>query len=409
MHVLTQPDDQGKAIPATPPRKGEPGRLPPGIHLIVEFWMKCANDWIFNLSSVLAYNLLASMIPILLALMALASLWLSAVTPSDVPALQRSIINVLPAGIGQAFVGAAALRLRESVNLILILSLATSLVLGSRLFIAMENCFGVVFRLRGRNVVRQNVMAIFMLMVYVLLAPLLFLGSIAPAAIIATLDPNAHSGFRGLLIQVSGIAAAMVVAIVLFGLIYLVVPNRPMRLREIWKGTLVAALLLLLYEVLFPVYVSLLLRPSNYGSVVGLLLVIMIFFYYLAFILLLGAEVNSWNEGQRRALGDIAAMVHEVQAHRSVEAIAGPTAGLPSVDLQHHKGAAAEATPELLEHHIREDHRDDFQPPRWWHPAGVSDEAPPPVHAPAALRRTRVVSVRRWHRLPRPDEGRPAT
>jgi hypothetical protein len=72
-----------------------------------------------------------------------------------------------------------------------------------------------------------------------------------------------------------------------------------------------------------------------------LLLIGEIFFYYLAFILLLGAEINSWTTGQRETAGSLMAILHEVQAHNTTRGAAGPTAGLPQEDLQDHLGAAA--------------------------------------------------------------------
>jgi hypothetical protein len=62
--------------------------------------------------------------------------------------------------------------------------------------------------------------------------------------------------------------------------------------------------------------------------------VILVFFYYLAFILLVGAEVNSWAAGQRQTAGDIATVLHEVQAHNTTRGAAGPTAGQPQEDLR---------------------------------------------------------------------------
>ncbi len=46
-----------------------------------------------------------------------------------------------------------------------------------------------------------------------------------------------------------------------------------------------------------------------------------------------------------RDRGDIAAILHEVQAHNTTLGAAGPTAGMPHKDKQHHKGARTIATP----------------------------------------------------------------
>ena len=330
--------------------------------LLVEFWLKITNDWIFNLSAILAYNLLMSFIPILFVMLAVAGFFLGNITPDGAGSLQRVLAAMFPDHISYTFVQAAAHHLSTSAQIFLFLGILTSLFIGSRLFIAMENCFGIVFRLRGRNLLRQNAMAVSMLLLYIVLVPLLFLGSIVPATILKVLDPGGRSGLGGFLLQAAGVGVAMVVAVVLFGVIYVVVPNRPVRWGEAAKGTLVAATLLVLYVVLFPFYVNGILHPNNYGSIAGFVLVMLIFFFYLAFILLLGAEVISFSEGQRRAAGDLAAIVHEVQAHRTTAGAAGATAGTPTEDVKHRQGTRAMRGQWAARRHERRDHHDDARP-----------------------------------------------
>ena len=332
------------------------------ISLVVEFWLKITNDWIFNLSAVLAYNLLMSFIPILFVLLAVAGFFLGNITPGGAAKLQHFIAAAFPDQISHTFVEAVAAHLRTSARIFLALGIISSIFIGSRLFIAMENCFGIVFRLRGRDLLHQNVMAVSMLLLYILLVPLLFLGSIVPPAILKLVDPAGTSGFGGFLLQAAGVGVAMVVAVVLFGVIYVVVPNRRVNWRESMKGTLVAATLLVLYEVLFPFYVNGILHPNNYGSIAGFILVLLIFFFYLAFILLLGAEVISFSEGQRRAAGDLAAIMHEVQAHRTTVGAAGATAGTPREDVKHRKGMHAMRGRWAARLHERRDHHDDAMP-----------------------------------------------
>src|SRR5262249_55286944 len=172
-------------------------------------------------------------------------------------------------------------------------------ITGSRLFVTLEGVMGVVFRLRGRNLIQQNIMALGMLFIYMILVPLLIFASILPATVVGVLDPHNSSLLAGGVLTVLGFVVAFLVALCLFGWIYLIVPNRSQRRWSIGKGTVVASLLLVIYEVVFPLYERFLLHPNNYGSVAGFAVVILLFFYYLAFILLLGAEINSLDVGQR--------------------------------------------------------------------------------------------------------------
>ena len=328
----------------------------------LNFWNKVNNDWVFNLSGLLAYNFLMSIFPILLTALAILGFTLGNISPAAVTSIEKGIGGALPGG-GHTIVTAVIDSLRRSAGLVFIIGLVSSIFAGSRLFIVLENCMGIIFRLRGRDPIHQNIMAVLMLLLYVVLIPFVFFASIIPSAIISALDPHGANPGGNFLVQVLGIVAAFIGACLLFGAIYVVVPNRPVQMREVWKGTLVAAGLLLIYQLIFPFYESYFLKPQNYGSLAGFAIVILVFFYYLAFILLLGAEVNSWASGQRQTQGDLAAMIHEVQAHGTTRGIAGPTAGLPQEDLKNHKGAAAMRDAPTAERHEHDDHHTDIKPP----------------------------------------------
>lgn len=351
-------------------------RLHSALSLAWEFWQKANNDWIFNLAAILAYDFLISIIPIALLLLAIAGYFVGNIQPGGATSLQHTIAGVFPSHLGSSLISAVAQHLRDSAPLFFILGIGTSLFTGSGLFVGIENCFGVVFRIRGRDLVHLNVMAISMLLLYIVLVPLLFLGSIVPAAILRAADIGTHGSLGGFLLQAAGVGVSFVVAFVLFGAIYTIVPNMHVHWHEALKGTIVASVLLVLYELFFPMYVSMWLHPGNYGSVAGFLLVILLFFYYLSFILLLGAEVMSWAAGQRRTLSDLTGILHEVQAHRTLIGAAGTTAGSPSEDRQHHKGAAAMRDSAAVLQHESQDHRDDAPPREVTSAEMLGDSAP---------------------------------
>jgi membrane protein len=359
-HVLRHPASQRAG------QQAHGGSLKERIAPLAHFWQKLSNDWIFNLAGLLAYNFLMSIFPILLALLAIAGFILNTISPGSEQQLVNAIAGALPggaSGTGGVIVKVALTNLQRQAGVLFVVGLVMAIFTGSRLFVTIENCFGIVFRLRGRNVIRQNIMAIGMLLLYIVLVPIVFLASIVPSAIVSALHANgAATGFVGVLINLGGLLVAFLVALVLFTAIYMVVPNRPVHFSEVWKGTLIAAVLLVLYELVFPIYQSIALKSNSYGSVAGFAIVILVFFYYLAVILLLGAEINSWMSGQRETAGDIAAIVHEVQAHNTTLGAAGPTAGMPQEDKQHHKGARAMATPERAHQHEHGDHHSDVHP-----------------------------------------------
>jgi membrane protein len=349
---------------------GQPlrGRAAKRVAPLWEFWTKVTNDWIFNLAGLLAYNLLLTSFPILLVVLAAGGFFLGSLAPSAQRQFATKIAEALPGGVhgaGGTIVNAATYNLAHSAGVLLVVGIIGSLIIGSGLFVVLENCFGVIFKLRGRRPIVQNLMAIGMLLFFVALLPFILLASIVPAAIIRALPLTQQHALASFLVQAAGVAVAASVACILFGAIYLIVPNRHVRLREVWRGTLVAAGMLVIYEIIFPIYVSTFLHPHNYGSSAGFALVILLFFYYLGLILLFGAEVNSWAMGQREMAGDIVAVLHEVQAHNTTRGAAGPLAGTPREDIEHHEGAAAMRSSLAAVAHERVEHRDDALPPKF--------------------------------------------
>ncbi|HLJ82092.1 MAG TPA: YihY/virulence factor BrkB family protein, partial [Ktedonobacterales bacterium] len=267
----------------------------------LDFWTKLNNDWVFNLSGLLAYNFLMSLFPILLVLLAAVGIVLGGLASQVLADMQQLFEQLVPGG-AEVF-AAVTHQLTNSARPLLIIGVVTAAFTGSRLFLVLENCFGIIFRVRGRHFVRQNLMAIGMFLLYLVLAPVIALASVIPSTIVSIVAPHVHDSALPFLSFLLGIVVSSVSALVLIGGIYLVVPNRPMRLSEIWPGAVLASILLVLYVALFPLYVNLFLHPGNYGAVAGFAVVILLFFYYLAFILLLGAEVNSWRVGLRPTPG----------------------------------------------------------------------------------------------------------
>src|SRR6185312_6372464 len=143
-----------------------------------EFWTKITNDWIFNLAGLLAYNLLLSSFPILLVVLAAGGFLLGPRAPSAHRQFATKLAEALPGGVhgaGGHIVNAATYNLAHSAGVLLIVGIIGSLIIGSGLFVVLENCFGVIFKLRGRRPIVQNLMAIGMLLFFVVLLPFILL------------------------------------------------------------------------------------------------------------------------------------------------------------------------------------------------------------------------------------------
>jgi len=303
------------------------------------FWAKINNDWIFNLAGLLAYNFLMALFPLLLLLLAACGLLLQIISPTAEQQLQQAVAAALPGNIGAILVEGVSTHLKRSAGLLLALGLVAAVIAGSRLFVTLEGCFGIIFRLRGRDPLRQNRMAFGMLAFSLVVVSVVILVSILPAGLVALVDPR-HQGSLGPILSSGGRLLVWVAAALLgISVTYAFVPNRGRRWRtwrQNWRGIAVAVTLLMLYEGIFRLYQHYLLRADNYGTIAGFAFVILLFLYYLAFILLLGAEINSWAAGQRATAADLPGVLHAVQAHHTLRGAAGPTAGMPQEEMQHH-------------------------------------------------------------------------
>lgn len=306
---------------------------------LVGFWTKINNDWIFNLAGLLAYNFLMALFPLLLILLAACGVLLQTISPTAEQQLQQTVAEALPGSIGAILVEGVSTHLKRSVGLLLALGLVLAVIAGSRLFVTLEGCFGIIFRLRGRDPLRQNRMAFGMLAFSLVVVSVVILISILPAGLVALFDPRN----QGLLSPILSGGGRLLIwfAAALFGVgaTYAFVPNRGRHWRtwrRNWRGIVVAVVLLMLYEGIFRLYQHYLLRADNYGTIAGFAFVILLFLYYLAFILLLGAEINSWAAGQRATAADLPGVLHAVQAHHTLRGAAGPTAGMPQEEMQRH-------------------------------------------------------------------------
>ena len=282
---------------------------------MIAFWTKINNDWIFNWAAALAYTLLTSIFPIFLVILALGGLVFGALSVSSLTQLENALAGGLPggaSGAGGEIVSAVIRQLNQSAGIFFAVGVVGAIIAGSGLFLSLESVFGIVFRLRGRDPIPQRIMAIGMVLLYVILVPIMVLASVLPSTIMAAFPIFSQNPSGVSLVQALGSIIAFTSAFLFFGAIYFIVPNRRMTFGEIWLGTSLAAGLLVVYEMVFPIYDQLFLR-NNSGLIVGFVVIILIFFYYLAFILLLGAEVNSMLLGLRPTTAPLGGLLQELQ------------------------------------------------------------------------------------------------
>lgn len=253
-----------------------------------EFWLKFLNDWILNFASGLAYHLLMAMFPIVIALGATIGIVAGDLSPRAQTALVAYMSGVFPSVLGQDILKPALVLLSKDAGFLGILAIVLALYSSSRLFVMMENCFAIIYHTPTRLFWRQNLMALVMLLLFILLIPIMLLASS---------------------IGLSGFLVGLLASLLFFQAIYMIVPNQRISLRNSWRGTLVAAAALQVYVAIFPLYTTHFL--GSYTGNTGFAIILLLFFYYFAVILLSGAEINAfYAEGVRAKPRNIAEMVH---------------------------------------------------------------------------------------------------
>lgn len=279
------------------------------------FFTKFNNDWVLNFSGALAYSLLMSMFPIAIGLLSILGFFLGSLGAQAQDQLIQTILHVLPSqnAISASVVQQINTQLAKNAGILGIIAVILALFNGSRLFIQIEAFFSIIYHVRQRSAIKQNVMAFGMLFLFAVLIPIMTLAAAAPAFILTILKSTPLVGqIPGISILVS-IVFGLIVAFILFWAIYMVVPNQHISPRKSWLGAVVAAIALQIYLTLFPLYVTHFL--NSYAGPISLL-ILLVFFYYFAVILLIGAEVNAFfSEGIKATPTNLVTMVHLTTSH----------------------------------------------------------------------------------------------
>ena len=259
------------------------------------FMQKFNNDWCMNLAACLAYSTITSLIPIIIALISLAGLLFTLLDLGSKQMLVTNLVSVFPAGIGtKDLVNTLLSQLSKIYASLGIISLVLAIFSGSRLFILIENCFDIIYRVPPRKFLKQNLIAIVMVILFALLVPIMIFTAGLPSYIFTLLDIVGLSNLKNytILINTASLLGGLAASYLFFQLIYLIVPNERVSFKRTWLGSLIAAISLHAYLTLFPLYVSHFL--SGYAGQLAFAIVFLAFFYYFSVILLFGAEINSF-------------------------------------------------------------------------------------------------------------------
>jgi len=262
-----------------------------------------------NYALALAFAGFMAMFPMMLG--ALSIIGLAIRDPQTEAHFQLLVLQIFP-GSAQPELQKALSGVKESAGWLGLVSLGGLLWSASSIFGTMEFALTQIFGTKQRDMLRQRLMGLVMMLVLVV-------------AIVATVGINAAAAFIPLASWgtwvIDFIAGALVMVALLVAL-YRFVPNRTFRLVDVLPGALIAGVLIELLSLAFPLYATVAGRFNTYGAQFALFFLLATWFYLLSQLLLLGAVYNRFRLGEPRKLGIVASPMRESRDKaRPIEAI----------------------------------------------------------------------------------------
>ena len=251
-----------------------------------------------NYALALAFAGFMAMFPMMLG--ALSVIGLAIRDPATEAHFQSLIVQVFPAS-AQPELEKALSGVKQSAGWLGVVSLAGLLWSASSIFATMEFALTQIFGTRQRDMLRQRLMGLVMMVLLV-------------AAIVLTVAINAVAAFFPLASWISwivGFVAGAIVMVALLVALYRFVPNRTFRLHDVLPGALLAGVLIEALTFAFPIYAKIAGGFNTYGAQFALFFLLATWFYLLSQLVLLGAVYNRFRLGDPAAMGIVASPMRE--------------------------------------------------------------------------------------------------
>ena len=253
------------------------------------FLTKLGTDNIGLLAAALSWNILTSIVPIVVGLVAISSLFLRS------PSAQHTVVSHLSQALQNVFTPAELQTLVSASvkhsGVLGIIGFVGVLWGGSNVGGAISTAFQAIYETTGRNFFKEKLLDIGMIFVFTALM-LIILAATAAGSIINRLV----AGFPlpGVSQFVIGTALSLLAAVLLFGVIYTAFPNINPRFKwaDVWPGAVMAAILFEIITYIWPIYAHFA-HFNKYGAVFVPLIVLTAWIYFFSMITLLGAEVSA--------------------------------------------------------------------------------------------------------------------
>ena len=247
-----------------------------------------------NYALALAFAGFVSMFPIMLGALSIIGLAIRDQTTGR--RFESLVLQVFPDS-AQPEVLQALQGVKQSAGWLGVLSIAGLLWSASSIFATLEFAFTEIFGTSQRDVLRQRLMGLVMMVVLVV-------------AIVLTVAVNALAAFFPFA-WITGLLIGAAVMVSLLVALYRLVPNRTFTARKVLPGALVAGVLIEVLSLAFPLYAKIAHSFNTYGAQFALFFLLATWFYFLSQLVLLGAVFNRFRLGEPAILGLIASPLRD--------------------------------------------------------------------------------------------------
>src|SRR5438105_122570 len=231
-------------------------------------------------ASGLAFISFVSMFPLILGLLAILGL-----ATSD-PSARAQFLNTTLAFFppdAHKDITAALDGVRHNSGALGVIGIIGLLWSGSSLFAGMEYALGDMIGARQRDFLRQRAMTLVMTLIFAV-------------AVVAAIFVNSALAILGSVPALEPVVG-FAIWLAFMAAVYRFVPNRTYRLRQMWPGAVLAALLTEGLSLLWPLYGRLSHGFNTYGLTFALFFLLAAWLYFLAQFILLGAVVHRMHAG----------------------------------------------------------------------------------------------------------------
>jgi len=240
----------------------------------------------------IAWQLLFSLFPLVIGILSIIGLVLR--NPERQAAIAASISQQFPEQAGDLV--AVITETRDLGGIFGIISVVGLLWSGSNLFGTMGTVFDRFYSVPERSFVQQRLVSFVMMAVYAVLVTV-SIASSSLAGIVVGLSNDVLPFKIPNFAYLVGWALSLASAILMFLLLYRIVPNAPIKLWHVWKGAILAGMLFTALAQIFPLYLQFLGAGFATYKALGVFLLLMTWFYFLGMILCAGALLNALLSG----------------------------------------------------------------------------------------------------------------